>query len=69
MDTKIVCTCGEDMTDPFCEACFPAPTYAILADGQEWEDSEGLRSWPEFETDALAELLVSQGYDVEVVPL
>lgn len=43
--------------------------FQVLADGMAWVDSDGLDNWPAFEAEALAEVLVSQGYDVEVVAL
>jgi hypothetical protein len=38
----------------------------ILADGQEWIDSNGNREWPELEAIALADSLELIGYEVEL---
>lgn len=40
----------------------------ILADGTEWEDSDGRTAWPIGEVNALAELLESQGYHTSIFP-
>jgi len=41
--------------------------FQIIADGQAWTDADGNDCWPAFETEALAEVIESQGYDIEVV--
>ncbi len=41
---------------------------AILADGQWWTDADGQDSWTLPEAVALAEVLESSGYHVEIIP-
>jgi len=41
--------------------------FQIIADGAYWEDADGQDTWTAFEIDALAELVESQGYDIEIV--
>lgn len=41
--------------------------FAVIADGIEWEDSDGLTEWPWEEAVSLAELLESMGYDTALV--
>lgn len=43
--------------------------YEIYADGILWEDSDGVTAWDKREVSALAELVESLGYDVEVVKI
>ena len=53
---------------PFGHEEEPADTFTIIADGIGWTDADGAEQWPEPEALALAELVESQGYEVELVP-
>lgn len=43
--------------------------FQIIADGTPWEDSDGRTEWTAFEAGALAEVVESQGYEINVVAL